>query len=207
MSPKITRIALDLDNTIVLYDSIFRVLAKEKQLAMYTKTALRDYLRGLPGGDLNWQKVQLEAYGRRLNEAQLAPGFEHFVLKARAQGVKLWVISHKSAYAAIDVDRTVNIREAMNRFLESRHFFEAPLSFGREDLFYTDTREQKIAKLVELRAEVLVDDLIEVFEEPSFPSTVEKFFYCPSRKEPAPAGPTAVESWAEIEAALLGPGV
>ncbi len=93
------RIGLDLDNTIVCYDRLFADLAVEQGLLepgeADDKTAVRNALRARDREDA-WTLLQGLAYGPRMGEAQAFDGALEFLDAARAAGLRLCVISHRS---------------------------------------------------------------------------------------------------------------
>ena len=71
------RIGIDFDNTIVCYDEIFHRLAVERGLigpdAPRGKSMVRDALRR-SGREAEWTRLQGEAYGPRIGEAEVEVG-------------------------------------------------------------------------------------------------------------------------------------
>ena len=62
------RIGIDFDNTIITYDEVFRAAARAQGLIEPgfdgSKQAVRDAIRLLPDGELTWQKLQGQVYGK-----------------------------------------------------------------------------------------------------------------------------------------------
>src|SRR5687768_16860309 len=75
------RLGIDLDNTIISYNSLFAQLAVESGLVppdvATNKQSIRDYLRR-QGQEDRWTELQGIAYGSRIEEALPFPGIYEF---------------------------------------------------------------------------------------------------------------------------------
>jgi hypothetical protein len=186
------RIAIDFDNTLVSYGAIFARAANDLGLladAPAGKSAVRDALRALPGGEGAWRRLQRHVYGPALANAAPFPGAREFVARARAAGAHPFVVSHK----------TPDLRGVAEAWLRANGFI-APAAFDPGDVFFEATREAKIARIAELGCTHAIDDLDEVFADPAFPP-VERLLFAP---EGAPAGPwRAFASWDDLARALF----
>lgn len=202
------RIGVDFDNTIAKYDRLFAALAVERGLMATPptggKTAVRDAVRALPNGDEEWQRLQAEAYGRRMADAELSSGFSRFVARCRSRGLPLFIVSHKTAHSPID-PRGPDLRGAALAWMESKAFFD-PSFFGfeREAVYFEDTRAQKISRIRSLHCTHFIDDLIEVFDEPDFPEEVSGFLLT-SQEDGAgdPANVQRCKCWNDISLQVL----
>jgi hypothetical protein len=188
-------IGLDFDNTIVDYGAIFREIAVESGFVPAgfrgSKRQLRDLLRAQPSGEERWQRVQAQAYGPRLADAEAFAGAQPFVARCRELGIPLFVVSHKSTYAAAEPGGT-DLRSAASAWLE-RHF-------GRnafDAVFFEDTRAEKIARITALGCTHAIDDLPEVFADPTFPSNVARWLFDPDGRMEG-GGFEAFASWAAL---------
>lgn len=195
-------IGLDFDNTIVTYDALIHQTALQRGLiAPGTdpgKRAVRDHIRRMPAGDIEWQKVQALVYGPMMDAAQLVDGVGAFVRSCRQACLPVYIVSHKTEFAGYDETGT-NLRDAALRWMESRGFFDAAgLGFSREHVFFESTREAKIARIRDLGCTLFVDDLEEVFSEPSFPADVTKILFAPERPDADPGGTVVLSSWQAI---------
>lgn len=195
-------IGLDFDNTIVTYDALIHQTAMQRGLIApgidTSKRAVRDHIRRMPAGDLEWQKVQALVYGPLMDAAQLIEGVDTFVRRCRAAGLPVFIVSHKTPYAGQDETGT-NLRDAALRWMQSRGFFDAAgLGFGREHVFFESTREAKVRRIHDLGCDLFVDDLEEVFSEPSFPADVAKILFAPEPLDADPAGTIVLPSWQAI---------
>jgi hypothetical protein len=207
------RIGVDFDNTIAGYDAVFARLAAERGLVLDTpiggKRALRDRLRRCAGGERAWQGLQAKAYGESMSEAELMPGVTRFLGRCRERGVSLFIVSHKTRYAARGDDR-LDLREAAHAWMEVRGFFDpSGFDIARHHVFFEDTRRDKLDRIADLGVSLFVDDLEEVFEEPAFPAAVEAILYDPDEPagrapRTAPARYARFGSWDQITEHVLG---
>jgi phosphoserine phosphatase len=194
-------IGIDFDNTIVSYDDLMYRVAVERGLisngAERTKRAVRDRIRQLPDGEIEWQKLQALAYGPLMADAQPTDGAEEFIRWCRDSGMTVFIVSHKTEYAGYDVTQT-NLRSAALDWMTTRRFFERDgLDLSRDSVYFESTRAEKIARIEAIGCSHFIDDLEEVFLEGSFPKGVQKILYAPGASV---ASPTAVvmPSWQAV---------
>lgn len=176
-------VGVDFDNTITNCDELVHRLAGEMGLIApdfpCNKRQIRDTIRLLPEGDIQWQRIQGAVYGPRLEEARPSEGVVDFLIGCRTRGIPVFIISHKTPYATYDPTGT-NLRDAALKWLHARGFLEGgAVGLSRKDVFFEDTREQKIRKIVTLGCTHFIDDLIETFQESCFPHNVQQILYDP----------------------------
>lgn len=200
-------IGIDFDNTIAGYDHLFLAIGKERGWLpgdfTGAKKAVRDAIRDLDEGELKWMELQAVVYGAHIPEACLIEGVGEFLKECIARSVSVFIVSHKTEFAPRDPNR-VNLRDAALRWMEAQNFF-SPKGFAipRDQVFFAETREEKCHRIASLDLAHFIDDLEEVFLEPSFPGSVEKHLYHPGA-DSKPAGPFRVHlSWAEIQDDIL----
>lgn len=199
------RVALDLDNTIICYDNVFVEVARAGGLLgpdfRGGKRAVRDFIRQQPEGERVWQQVQGEVYGSRIGSAELYGGVEHFLRRCKSEGACVWVVSHKTQFNSFDPDRT-DLRRAALELLEAKGLFgDQGLGLSPGQVFFEATRQDKIARLVALGCTHVVDDLVEVFADASFPMGARKILFDPT----SVTGQGSWASWLEIEHEIFGP--
>jgi hypothetical protein len=205
--PAPVRIGIDLDNTIVGYDRLFCDIATAKGWlpARFdgSKKQVRDLVRLLPDGEGKWMRLQAEAYGARMGDADLIDGVDGFLRHCRAAAIPVSIISHKTRFAAADPDG-VDLRQAALAWLESRGFFSAH-GYGvpRERVFFEDTRGAKCRRISSEQCTHFIDDLEEVFHDPDYPRHVASYlFIAPGSGEAA--GPYRVHhDWTSIADDIL----
>ncbi len=196
------RLGIDLDNTIIDYTRAFPEAALAAGIAGLPldegKTALRDALRARPDGERQWMRVQALAYGPLIERAEPYPGVEAFFARARERGLELTIVSQKTAFAAAAPDGP-NLRDCARAWLAAR-------GLVRDDgpaVFFEATRAEKCARIATLGLTHFIDDLIEVFADPSFARGCTRWLFAP---EGAPADAPAERvfgTWAELAEATF----
>jgi hypothetical protein len=183
------RIGIDLDNTLISYDHLFLEVAVARRLVpvsfIGSKREVRDYIRLLPDGENEWQRLQAHVYGPAIAGAVLAEGGLNFIHAARRLGVNLAIVSHKTAFSNMGSEK-VNLRDAAREWLRANSVVASD-AISAENVYFEDTRSDKIARIVTLRCTHFIDDLEEVFHDLTFPPEVEKLLL--STTAPVPAGP------------------
>jgi len=195
-------IGVDFDNTLVSYDDLLERLARERGFvsgdSARGKKSIRDQIRQLPNGDIEWQKLQGIMYGPRLNEARIMDGVPEFLNACRQRHVSVSIVSHKTEYAGYDDTRT-NLRQAALAWMERQQFFAATgLGLRREDVYFAGTRAEKLATIQRLGCQWFIDDLEETFLEPAFPSAPRKILFAPHAGHAALSGVHVCRNWREI---------
>ncbi|OGT38009.1 MAG: hypothetical protein A3F11_03300 [Gammaproteobacteria bacterium RIFCSPHIGHO2_12_FULL_37_14] len=171
-------IGIDLDHTIIDYGDAFYSLALERGLINSqfrgTKTELREHLRLQPEGHEQWMRLQGYVYGKGMNYAKIMPGFIHFIQLCRHNKIKTVIVSHKTEYGHYDPDK-IDLRKAALKWMEVNGFFDATLSFNKNDIFFELTQEEKIARITALGCTLFIDDLIDIFIRDDFPQSVKTY--------------------------------
>ena len=203
------RIGIDFDNTIACYDRSFLEVALMVGLVTHaaesSKVSIKTQLLQRPGGDLDWQRLQGQVYGKHMLRAEMFPGFLEFLCLTRLRGHEIFIVSHKSAFGHFDEDRVPLRDQALLWLQASRIFDEEDLGLGRENVFFESTREDKIRRIRELACTHFIDDLQEVFEEPGFPADVEKILFRPNPDGQDYTHASVAASWRELGRQLYGP--
>lgn len=195
-------IGVDLDNTIISYDSLMHRIALELGLisrnTKKSKKHIRDRIRQLQDGEKKWQELQAVAYGQRMDEAQLISGVGKFLRLCRKNKAKVYIISHKTEFA--NYDRTkINLRTASINWMEKNKFFKGDrLSIHRENVYFESTRAGKIERIKSLKCTHFIDDLEETFAEDSFPKEVQKILYDPNGESSYLQGVMVFSRWEDI---------
>jgi diaminopimelate decarboxylase len=172
--------------------------------ASQTKKKIRDRIRQLEDGEVEWQKCQALLYGPRIGEARLIDGVPRFFELCRTRGVKVYIVSHKTEFSRYDTTGT-NLRAAALEWMTAHGFFESNrLGLTAGDIFFAGTRQEKIGRIAELRCTDFIDDLEETFLEEGFPAKTARILYEPGRESPAPAGVAWMQSWREISEYFFG---
>jgi hypothetical protein len=200
--PAPTICGVDFDNTLVTYDELLTTIARERGCIgtgpIETKRAIRDRIRRLPDGEIEWQKCQALLYGPRIGEARLSDGVGTFIRLCRQHGIQVHIISHKTEFSRYDPSGT-NLRSAAMNWMTANGFFEPDgLGLDPRHVFFAATRDEKIARIRQLVCTHFIDDLEETFLEEAFPLATARILYEPGRQFPAPHGVALMRTWQEI---------
>jgi len=199
-------IALDFDNTIVGYNELFCGLAYVLGLvprAVCGKGAVREHVRALwVDGEALWQRLQAAVYGHGIRRARPMPGVRRFLARCRQVGCRVYIVSHKTRFAA-QGRRGVDLREAALAWMRRAGVLDLVGGTGR--VFFEETRAAKIGRVTALGCTHLIDDLEEVLLDARLPAGVERLLYAPGRTVASPDGITVFASWAAIGEYLFGP--
>lgn len=196
-------IGIDFDNTLVNYDEIMYILALEQSLVdsntSKSKKDIRDKIRQLPDGEIEWQKLQAIVYGPRMGDARLINGVQEFFEYCKHYKFRVNIISHKTEFANYDKTGT-NLREAALTWMRDNSFFKPNgLGLSRGDVYFESTRYEKIERINNVKCTHFIDDLVEIFLEDSFPKSVEKILFAPHKKHLSLQGIKVVATWKEIK--------
>ena len=197
------RIGLDFDNTIVCYDKLFCQLAEAKRLipsgSEWTKKQVRDYLRR-QALEHSWVELQGNAYGASIDGATPFSGVREFLTRCTDEQVLPFVVSHKTRYPV--AGPKVDLHSAADHWLESQGFY-GDERIPRENVFFELTKNDKLARISDLRCDYFVDDLPEFLLERSFPGEVRRILFDPGYDHSAHTAFTRIHSWRELEDIVL----
>jgi len=193
------RIGLDFDNTIVCYDEAFYTLALEGQSIPAnlprTKEHVKAHLQAQGRNDY-WTELQGLAYGPRMESASTFPGFEKFLSDVlSATKAEVFIVSHRSPkpYSGLDCD----LHAAARTWLSRRPWIQNQ-QILMKNIYFESTKKEKIQRIAELKLDVFVDDLVEIFTDPAFPPLQNKIHFRPSGKGASDAGLIPVKGWDDI---------
>jgi hypothetical protein len=195
------RIGIDFDNTLIDYDRVFLVAARERGLVPQdfagSKKAVRDAIRLLPDGEPTWQRLQGYVYGAGIGGALPFPGAHDFLRRCAGEGVETFIVSHKTRFGHFDPAR-IDLRAAARGWMTEQGFLAAvPV----EHLYFEDDREKKIARIAALQCTHFIDDLEEVFSDPTFPAGVRRILLGESGAHSCDA---LCADWQDVTAAVFG---
>lgn len=202
-------IGVDLDNTIVCYDSVFAEAAhamglvdgSARPLAKHGVKSLVESMHGAPA----WTELQGEIYGARMQDAQPFPGVMQFFRECRANGISTCIISHKTRFPALGPRH--DLRQAALDWLESGSWFDSDdLGLDRSSVEFHDSLEDKLAAIARRGCTAFVDDLPLVLLSPSFPSGTQRVLFDPAMTHAVPSDVERLPTWDLITARLLREG-
>ena len=199
------RVGIDFDNTIVCYDALFHRVCRERGLipasVPVNKSEVRNYLRQV-GREEDWTEMQGCVYGARMSEAEPFPQVMDFLRDALASGHGVSIISHKTRRPFRGEQH--DLHAAARAWLESQGFFNPSiLGLAREQVFFEETKGEKLARIGSEGCALFIDDLPELLNEPSFPGGVRKVLFDPNDLYPDAAEWRRIRSWSEARATVL----
>lgn len=200
-------IGIDFDNTIASYDELMHRLAVAWGLISAklprNKKLIRDTIRALPDGESKWRGLQTHSYGPGMHDACPMEGVKEFLADCRTRHIPVWIVSHKTEFANFG-DPTVNLRAAALDWMEREGLLDSE-AFGitRDQVFFEDTREDKVARIKSLKITHFIDDLEETFLENAFPREVNRILLAPHRPRDISHQWTSFPTWQEIRRHLL----
>lgn len=195
-------IGLDFDNTIVSYDALFHKVALESGWITAevpaSKLSVRDHLRAI-GQEQAWTEMQGYVYGARMEEAAAYPGVLECLVWARARGIAVSIISHKTRYPFLGNQYDLH---AAARHWISLHLTDAqgPL-LAPEHVYFLPTKESKVRHIANVGCTVYVDDLPEILLAPEFPAAATPILFDPENHHQAQILPRAAH-WSEVRSRL-----
>lgn len=201
-------IGVDFDNTIANYDLVFARVAYQMGLlekdALWSKSEVKKHLLAQENGDISWQRLQGQIYGKYMNFAEIFPGFMEFLILANIKKQPVYIVSHKSEFGHFDENKISLRKEALNWMVSKKITGSENSKLGKENIFFETTREEKINRIVQLGCTCFIDDLPEVFNERIFPDSITKFLFDPLNKLGHNTSFENVRSWRSITNKLLG---
>jgi len=196
------RIGLDFDNTIACYDVAIAKLSEEMfelpALVPRTKLGVRDYLR-MQDREIEWTAFQGELYGPGMRHAQVYDGAIDTMLALRAKGHEMFIVSHRSKtpYAGHQYDLHAAARAWLKVTIQSKGLFDD------EQVFFLETKDQKVRMINELGCELFLDDLPEVLEAAEFPKSTRGILFAPEGvREKTTTKYTTISQWKSLPALL-----
>ncbi len=164
------KIGIDLDNTIINYQNSFKKYLKEKKILLKQINKIKiKYIANNNSKIRNWTAAQEEIYGYYINFAkpfEYYKEFEKFALKNR---LKLYIISHKTKYSQFS--KKYNLHSMSNKWIKKNIFRK------KYRVFYVNTIDEKVKKIIEIKPDYFIDDLIKIFKNKNFPKKVKKIYF------------------------------
>ena len=173
------KIGIDFDNTIVCYDGVFHEAALQRGLIPdnlpLSKNSVRNFMNQ-NGNKEEFTKLQGYVYGRCMGLVKFYPGFIDFAFKAISKRNELFIISHKTRYPILGP--RYDMHAAAMQCIEDHGLF-SQTGFLRENVFFEEKKENKIARLKDVNVNVFIDDLPEILSMPGFPVGCRRILFDP----------------------------
>ncbi len=203
------KIGIDFDNTIAKYDNSFLNLAYQKKFIKKNeislgKTKLKNLLLKKKGGKKKWMELQGLVYGKYMHTAEIFPNFINFLFLSKIKKHELFIISHKTKYGHFDKDKVLLRSQALKWMVKKKIFDKNFINFEKKNIFFANTRVEKIKIIKDLNCDWFIDDLYEVLTNKNFPSKTKKILFNHNQNIKIPNKILPLSNWDEIINHILG---
>ena len=197
------RLGLDFDNTLISYDQLFYRVALDKGLISpevpKQKNAVRDFIRER-GIEEEWTLMQGEVYGNRILEAGPFEGMHLALNRLSVLKLPMFIVSHKTRTPYLG--EPWDLHAAAKGWLSLHGFLDSSrLAWPQDRIFFEQTKEEKVARIIELGCTHYVDDLPEILS--MLPASIEKILFMPGEEVQSKPDCKILYSWSELHT-LLG---
>jgi hypothetical protein len=200
------RIGIDLDNTIINYNSAFRIgalrVGHENCRKCTTKNQVKSKILDGIDGQMKWEMLQGKIYGEWIDLAKIYSGFFRFLKRAISRDFYICIVSHKTEYGH-HCKKNISLRESAKYFLRSKGIEVEEGNHEKIRICFLNTKSEKIRKIHELKLDYFVDDLLEVFQDENFSSQTKKILFDDGIKVNNSSIRSA-NNWDDINQFLLG---
>ena len=205
MKPVCAPVGVDLDNTIIRYDLAFHRAASERGWIDPATDATKSAVKAAifqKFGNPEWTELQGYVYGPGLEAATPYPDAVGFFQECAGREIPTVIISHKTRYAT--AGPRYDLRESASQWLEASGLL-ALVGEGVQGnrVIFTDTRVAKLDAVRSLGCGTLIDDLPEVFREPSYPNDVRFLLFDPDGAHEDWTATQRASSWREINSLVF----
>jgi len=200
------RVGIDIDNTIICYDKAFASLAKKTGFDVPYSASKQEvkawfHERGMLD---EFTILQGQIYGKFIFMAHIFEGVLSFIAEANQQNHKLFLISHKTKYP-IKGDK-VDLHKAAIIFLSQQNIVgdQKPNAIPFDHVYFEQTLESKVQKIVDLNLDFFIDDLLVVLTHEKFPETSRPIWFSSEKANNKKLQIQHHKGWASIRKHILG---
>ena len=200
-------IGVDFDNTIAKYDSTFKKIAIKKKYIFKnwqgkSKEELKKHILKKNNGSNKWMTLQGLVYGKYMQDAELYPNVINFLKLTKDKKHQLYIISHKTEFGHFDKSK-ISLRRQALKWMKSKGFFNPKIvGLNIKNIFFTNTRDQKIKTIKTLKCDWFIDDLEIVLKNKNFPPKTKKILFGNKNKKINKM--ENLSNWEEIIEKILG---
>lgn len=203
------RVGIDLDNTLINYEKAFTIAARQLNIIpqewVGSKRRLKDYLLTKPEGERVWQTLQGQVYSSWIRNATLMEGAAWFLYRSINRGISICVVSHKTEYGHYDPKRVSLRKRALEWMGEMGFFIDSGFGLDPKDVYFENTRQEKVQRIGLLNLDYFIDDLPEIFQEPDFPASVHRILYgVNANSHVDPFSWSICNHWTKVSELILG---
>lgn len=168
-------IGIDLDNTIINYNNIYKSLLDKKysNSKINYKNILKKKLQSISLNE--WTNIQGKIYGKYISKAKINNGFINFLnfVKKNKKDIEIVIISHKTKYPIIGKKYDLH-KSAINFLNKKIKFFSFKIN---KNIYFENTINGKINRIRKLDCDIFIDDLEKILTHKNFPEYTEKVLY------------------------------
>lgn len=182
------KIGIDLDNTIINYNESFKKYLKDHKINL--KKIDKEKIKFLSNNHSkieNWTEAQEEIYGNYIKFAKLFTHFKEFEKFAIKKKIQLFIISHKTKHSQFS--KKYNLHKQSNIWLKRN------INKKKYKIFYTNTINEKIKKIIQINPDYFVDDLIKIFKDKNFPKNITKIYFSQNKSKTT----LSFDNWKQIK--------
>jgi len=200
-------IGIDLDHTIIDYRNQFA----ERAFSLgyidtneaLTKDIVKKKIKRLQNGENKWGILQAEVYSEGILEASIMNGFPEFIATCHKSGINVSIISYKTKFNAHDLLQR-DLKQAAQNWMQTNQFFDSRgLGFDLNQVYFTESIEEKISTIVSQQCTHFVDDLVSILLHPSFPDNTCKILYLPHSSQTHHKAVDSSGDWWKINKYLM----
>ena len=198
------KIGIDLDNTIIDYSESFiegvRYLKFKLPKSIETKEEIKRFL--IKKNRSHWHQLQGIVYSKfLLSHGKLYPGVKSFLLRCKAKGHKVIVISHKSKKAHHQ-SSDINLRKIAEKWLILKKIFNTNESLIQK-LIFNENFKGKISEINKNKPDIFIDDLRKVISSPNLDKKIIKIHFSINNKDEK-SNTKKMMNWHEIDNFING---
>ena len=166
----VIKIGIDFDNTIVNYDSSFhqeaikRKIFTKSQREQNSKNVLKNRLISRKKEE-EWTNIQGIVYGKKMFRAKPYKDSVKFINKySNKKNFELFIVSHKTLHPIIG--EKINLHKISKDWIFKKKIFKnKKIEWINKHVFFLQTKEEKIEKIIELKCDYFIDDLAEILKK------------------------------------------
>ena len=175
------KFGFDLDNTLIDYSNAVQEYCSNEGInECKTLDTLRVSLRESDKTGRLWQLAQGWLYTDGLSYARPRHGALELCEFLRKSNFELLIVSHKTTNTP-DFCGQKPLRDVATNWIRDGDL--SSYFLGDKSIYYESTRGLKVERIQRLNLNYFVYDLVEVFQEPSFPQNVRCFLLSGTRSE------------------------
>ena len=116
--------------------------------------------------------MQGEVYGKYMHKANFFPGFIK-ALNKLSKNYKFCIVSHRTKYPY--KGKKINLHNAAKKWIKNKNLCDL-VSIDKKNIFFLESKKEKIDKIKELKCDIFIDDLEKYFNKITKKSEKNSFY-------------------------------